>query len=136
MRGKGELSSSSWAALSQSVKADRYRRHRVRFSAWVKTDQATEGAWLWMRGDGPRREAVAFDAMHARLIKGTTTWAQHSIVLNLPEETEILLIGFGLNGRGTAWFGDVVLEIVGENVQTTDVQLPLEPVNLNFEDAT
>jgi hypothetical protein len=133
MRGKD--GSSSWACMSQPVKADHYRGQRVRFSAWVKTCSTSDGVWLWMRGDGSGQRTTAFDNMGTRLIRDTTDWTQYAIVLDIPAETEVLHIGFGLNGSGTAWFDDAALEVVGTDVPTTDRQVPLRPVNLNFEGA-
>jgi hypothetical protein len=43
-----------WAATGGSTDAAHYRGKRVRFSADVRTENASGGAWVWLRVDGPR----------------------------------------------------------------------------------
>ena len=72
------------------------------------------------------------------IIKGTTEWTRDNVVLDVPEESELIAFGILLAGSGTARIADVTLEPVGLDVPTTDTQpkmsLPDEPVNLDFSD--
>src|SRR5262249_30909954 len=65
-----------WATLMQRIRAEDYRGHRVRLSAFIKTKTVLEGAHLWLRADaiGGLR---AFDAMEKRPIRGTVDWRQY-----------------------------------------------------------
>ena len=120
----------------QDVRAEHYADKRVRFSAFVKTEDA-KSAGLWMRVDkGP--SMVAFDNMQDRPLTGTSGWQRYSIVLNVPKDATAVSFGILLVGSGKVWINSGNLEIVSNDVPTTgnadkSNARPLEPVNLDFE---
>jgi hypothetical protein len=124
-----------FGTLMQQFRADHYLGKRVRFSAFVKTDAAQDWAGLWMRvDDGPKQ--IAFDNMQSRPIKGTTDWRKYEVVLDVPPQATGISFGILLSGSGTVWLNNADIEIVSSTVPTTGgetVQMPNEPVNLNFE---
>jgi hypothetical protein len=61
---------------------------------------------------------LAFDNMADRLIRGTTDWEHHEVVLDVLVQAQIAL-GVLLVGEGEAWMSDFNVEIVGPEVQTT-----------------
>ncbi len=82
---------------------------------------------------------LAFDNMRNRKISGTQDWATHSVVLDVAEEAETILFGIFLSLQGQVWMSDVHLDVVGQEVPTTDILaevleeiLPERPVNLEF----
>ncbi len=140
--------------IGQSISAVSYRGKRLRLSAWVRADSvAGDGGGLWMRIDAPTR-TVAFDNMIVtnRAIRGTSSgWAEHAIVLDVPQQAVSITVGSLLAGTGTLRVDDARLEAVDPTVETTAqpqdgppgtdsaatvdaaLRLPATPVNLDFE---
>jgi C-terminal processing protease CtpA/Prc len=112
-----------FGALTQVFRADQYRGKRVRFSAFVKTKDATTGAGLWVRVDG-NGGVLAFDNMSNRYIRGTTDWTKTSIVLDVPTDAVGVAIGLLMPGSGDAWIDDASFEVVGSDVASTNMMPP------------
>jgi hypothetical protein len=126
-----------FGGLAQSFKADYYHGKRLRYSAAVRSVDLENRAALFMRVAGANDNLLAFDNMLHRQITGTSDWTHHSIVLDVAEEAEEIMVGFFLSLKGQIWIGDVRLEVVGKDVPTTDVQAEIVqyfPANLGFED--
>lgn len=68
-----QTSVDGFATLMQRVTAEQYKGKRIRLSGLLKSQDVVGWAGLWMRVD-QRKEAVAFDNMQDRSIKGTTGW--------------------------------------------------------------
>jgi beta-lactamase regulating signal transducer with metallopeptidase domain len=124
-----------FGTLAQGFAADQYLGHRVRLSANVKSDAVEDWAGLWMRVD-QGSTVVAFDNMQRRAIKGTTDWQNYSVVLDVPKDATGISVGALLTRGGTIWINNVKVEIVGEDVQVTNIpahKLPPGPTNLSFD---
>jgi len=137
---------SGFATISQGFQADDYRGKRLRLSGYVKTKDAGQGAWLWMRLDCETQYVL--DNMGDRHITGTRDWKTCDIVLDVPKDAVNICFGVALNGAGQAWFDDLRFEVVGQDVPVTHKptdsdtsSIPLtptkstsaNPVNLDFE---
>jgi hypothetical protein len=142
IRAKPDADPKGFGTYMQMFSAADYRGKRVRFSAYVKTENVENWASLWMRVDGQdsdgagRSRTIAFDNMSNRQIKGTQTWTRHSIVLDV-DAAKATMIGLGLmlSGKGTVWIDDVRFEVVGQDVPVTDMYKELfssGPKNLGF----
>lgn len=108
------------------LNAFNYLGKRVRLSSNIKTANLDNSVQMFMRVDGGPGaglvgKTLAFDDMQNRVIRGTTEWQKYEIVLDIPQETKSVLYGFHLNGSGEAWFSGVNVEIVGNNVPSTDM---------------
>lgn len=108
-----------FATLMQTVDAASYRRKRLRFSAYVKSDKVEKWAGLWLRVDGQPQgtrypKALAFDNMHDRPIRGTNDWTRYEIVLDVHREAHTLSYAVQLSGTGQVWIDDVKVEVVTE----------------------
>jgi len=115
----------------QQFKADSFRGQRLRMTARVKAEAVEQWAGLWMRVDGPEGETLAFDNMQQRPIKGTVDWKSYSIVLDVPEKSQLISAGLLLTGAGKAWIADVKFEEVPRDVASTDLlRVSEEPVPL------
>jgi WD40 repeat protein len=137
---------SGFAQFNQKLRADDYRGKRLRLSGYVKTENAEQGAWLWM-GLNCETEYVLdnMHIIHDRRIKGTRDWRTCDIVLDVPKDALAISIGVGFSGAGQAWFDDLKFEIVGPDVPVTSSttsgsispgsvsNLPAKPLNLDFE---
>ena len=109
----------TFAVMTQAIRAEMYRGERVRWSGWVRhTNVAAGGGALWMRVDGATR-ALAFDNMSDRPILGTSDWHQVSIVLDVPNEAVGITFGVMLTGPGDLIADDLSLEVVGTDVLVT-----------------
>ncbi len=124
----------SYGDLSQGISAMQYRGKRVRLSAMIKTKDA-DSAHLWMRMDGSDRKVLSFYNMDDRPVKGTTDWKRYDIVLDVPQETQVIAYGYFLAGKGEAWADDFKIEAVGDDVPISSFeQFHKVPVNMDFKE--
>ena len=128
----------SFGTVMQEFSAENYLGKRVRMTAFVKADRIAGWAGLWMRVDGVGEEdqALSFDNMQKRPIKGTLGWKKYHIVLDVPENSQSITFGILLSGTGHAWLDEFKFEVVGKDVPvtgTTKPQLPKEPLSPGFE---
>lgn len=131
------LKTGGFGTLMQQFKAGEFRGKRVRLSGDVRANDVKDWAGLWMRVDGPGGEALAFDNMQDRPIKGTTNWTKYEIVLDVPAQAEEIAFGLLLTGRGDTWIDDLRFDVVSRDIpvtgQSSATKLPAAPVNLDFE---
>lgn len=123
--------------LTQFCSVDQYRGHRLRMSAWVKSELSKGSGLVWLRIDGEKwryncSELGYFDNMHRRPINGCTDWQQYFLVVDAPGSSSSMSFGVMHTGKGTLWLDDISFEIVSEDVPLTGV--PPGPSNLNFEE--
>jgi hypothetical protein len=134
--GGVDLSGDNYAVLMQSIMADAFRGRRLRLTASLRTDEADAGT-IWMRIDRAPGGVIGFDNMLHRAVdgalRGTRSWAERSIVLDVPEEATSVHYGFLLQGYGRVRAKGFSLEVVGEDVLTSGRQAYLpKPHNLDF----
>jgi putative CocE/NonD family hydrolase len=135
-----------FGGVAQRILAADFRGQRVRFTGFVRVDDVSEGAGLYMRVDGAA-EATPFDDMQDRQLTGTADWQRLEIVLDVPVDAGLIDLGVLLRGRGTAWADDLDLSVVDGSVPTTGrvipyqtevpiplPELPRSPRNLDLED--
>ncbi|WP_193726017.1 helix-turn-helix domain-containing protein [Anaerosacchariphilus polymeriproducens] len=142
VRIKGEsinINNEDYMTVMQQFKACTYIGKRIRFSAFIKTQEVDTWCGLWMRINDATANILKLDNMQNRPVKGTNDWNYYSVVLDIPECSNIINIGILLNGKGTIWMDHVDIEIVDKSVETTDVdlssELPEKPMNLSLEES-
>ena len=86
----------------------------VELRGFVRTENASEFAALWMREDGESQ--LAFDSMQRLHVNGTTDWKEYSISVPLHPDAKRLFIGFMLAGTGKAWADDLQLLVDGKPI--------------------
>jgi hypothetical protein len=127
-----------FGTLMQTFKAGDFSGKRVRMTGYVRSEDVTDWAGLWMRVDGSQKQPLAFDNMQGRPIKGTTDWTQYQVVLDVPESADEIAFGVLLTGKGNLWLDDLNFELVGKDVPTTGSSMNNDtkkgPANLDFED--
>ncbi|MDZ4850494.1 MAG: M56 family metallopeptidase [Pirellulaceae bacterium] len=106
-------SKNQFGTYTQGVSAKQYLGKRIRWTGMLKTENA-KSAGLWMRIDGDQKEPLGFDNMGDRAVKGTTAWAQHAVILDVPKTASEIYFGFLNSGTGTVWGDAFELTIVGE----------------------
>ena len=138
IQGPNEKDASSFATVMQQINSKNYRNKRVKLSAYLKTEDVVGWAGIWFRIDGKNFNQLKFDNMEDRPIVGTNTWNYYSSVLDVPDEAERLVFGFLLQGPGILWADDFSINVVGNDVKTTDFNseliFPDDPNNLSFTD--
>lgn len=138
MNQTDSLYTEDFATVMQQVSAKNYINQRVRLSAYLKSEAIEGWGGIWLRIDGKDFEQLAFDNMQNRPVTGTNDWNYYSSVLDVPKEAEVLNFGFLLQGKGTLWADDFCLEIVPDDIQTTEFNseqyYPTEPQNLSFSE--
>ncbi|WFR56832.1 AraC family transcriptional regulator [Anaerocolumna sp. AGMB13025] len=138
--GEGiNINNKDYMTVMQQFKASNYVGKRIRFSAFIKTQEVEVLCGLWMRINDSTANILKIDNMQNRPIKGTKEWNYYAVVLDVPTNSNVINIGILLNGKGTVWMDHVNFEIVDKNVETTDVdlssELPDKPVNLSLEES-
>jgi len=129
----------AWRALTQAIRADKYRGKRVRLTGYLKTQNVTVDAGLWLRVDEIAHTA-AFDNMGSRPVKGTTGWTLYSVVLDVPDDAVALAFGALQMGQGQTWIDDLKIETVDPSKVASTMgwmgpdytKDPLEPKNLDL----
>lgn len=127
-----------FGTMMQSFSAKQWRGKRIKLSCFIKTEGVIKcGAWC--RVDNHVGDMLQFDNMENRAIHGTTDWNFYTLVLDVPEESASIHFGVLLIGSGKVWtdsfrFEEVSLDVISTNMLKTDEDLPLEPVNLGFDE--
>ena len=136
-----------FGSFLQTIRADSYRGRRVRLSGYMRTRDVENSARMWMRVDGAETSPIAFDNMANRAVRGDNDWSRYEIVLDVPTVAVQIAYGAILGGQGRLWVDDLMLEVVGADVATTDMHQPAvpfkpgvpsdlsrQPVNAGFEE--
>lgn len=125
---------SSYGVLMQFFDSADYEGRRIRLTARVRPEGVKDFCSLFLRVDR-NREAVAFDNMADRPLRGTGDWRACTIVVDVPRGSDTIFLGLILRGEGKAQLDDVELETVGPKVPLTGpYQLKSGPANLDFEE--
>ncbi|MBV9746028.1 MAG: hypothetical protein JO099_19890 [Acidobacteriia bacterium] len=128
-----------FGTLMQDFKADQYQGKRVRFSAFVRSEDVKDWAGLWMRvdkGTGASMKSLAFDNMQDRPVKGTTGWQNYEVVLDVASDATGVFFGILLSGTGSVWLNSAKIEVVPTTVPVTghSTRTPSDtPQNLDFQ---
>lgn len=128
-----ESDKEDFCALSQSISAHKYAGKRVRFLAWVKSEEVTHHAGLWMKIGGKKGDSLEFDNMSNRPIRGTRGWERYAVVLDVPAEAHTITYGALLAGDGKIFWDAAELEIVKDATPSTNM-IKSTPHNTSFEE--
>lgn len=127
-----------YGTIMQQISSKKYEGKRMRFSAFVKTQDVEGWCGIWFRIDDSLGATVKLDNMQNRAIKGTTEWNQYDCILDIPNSESLLNFGMLLCGKGQAWVDTVQFQEVDKNTPTTDFvpqeMYPDEPLNTSFEE--
>ena len=91
---KANPNPSEFVALAQQIKAETYRGKRLRFSTALRSQDVENRAALFMRISGTNDQLLAFDNMRNRYISGTSDWEHYTIVLDVAEQAEDIVLVF------------------------------------------
>lgn len=96
-----------------------YAGRKITLSGYLKTENVTDGfAGLWMRID----PEVAFNNMQKVGLKGTNDWKKYEVTLNMsPENTQQIVIGALLSGKGKIWVDNLKVSIDGKDIGSAKI---------------
>ncbi|MDT0710604.1 helix-turn-helix transcriptional regulator [Mammaliicoccus sciuri] len=138
LESRNNKKNNGFATMMQQFNAKKYLNKRMKLSAFIKTDKVIESTGLWMRVDNKYEDILQFDNMSNRQIKGTNSWNIYSVVLDIPEQSEVISMGILLNGSGKVWIDNIKFTNVDLNIPSTNMSMERnlldEPINLSFED--
>ena len=112
-------------SLTHSESAETWRGRRVELKAELRTGGVDGWAGLWMRIDGKDGNAIAFDNMQNRPLRGTGSFQWYSVVLDVPADAERVSFGVLLHGPGAVFIRELVFQEVDVDVSVTDLVGPL-----------
>lgn len=124
-----------FGTLMQSCGANEYLGKRIKMTAYVKYDNVSDWAGMWLRVDSRNtKKSLSFDNMQDRPIKGDNDWTKCVIILDVPEESGTLNFGILLSGTGKVWFDNISFEVVDKlkTKPTKENKLNKKPSNLDF----
>src|SRR5207249_2377738 len=104
----------SWCWYGSNNRAPEiFLGHRMRVTAWIKTEKVTGTArlsvWAWT----PQGKLVCVDTPATRMIfKGTTDWKKYEATAEVPATLDHLDPGFNLFGNGRVWIDDFKVELL------------------------
>jgi len=129
-----------FTTLLQSGWLEEFRGKQVKLTMDVKANNIANYVGLFIRADGDSTDQdLAFinSAMADNLITESFDWKEHSLTINVPNETVTLVYGLYMDGAGEIWMDNVQLAVVGEaQLPVTQETLNLSPKNLTFEITT
>jgi hypothetical protein len=121
-----------WTASNYVIR-ETFEGKRIRLTGFLKTENITEGAGMWMRIDGKVRQKgrpLAFDNMGNRLVKGTTDWREYTIELDYDaEHAGQITVGGILMGSGKMWMDKLHISIDGKDIRTAPLKTDMQQNN-------
>jgi hypothetical protein len=115
------------AGLRQAINAAPWWGKRVRFSAWIRTENVEAppggsnmavGAGLFISASDTNTPTLGFR------VTGTTDWEYRELVMDIPRNSVWIPMGLALNGSGQVWLRDLKFEEVSRDVPVTPPNSP------------
>jgi len=101
-----------YGSVAQSVVAAPYAGKVARYSAWLKTRDASENGAVLTILVLANGAVVSQNFMAEAPVKGSKGWTRYTITLPVPGNAERVEIGAMMQGKGSLWLDDVELEFV------------------------
>ena len=106
---------------------------RIQLSGFVRTEDVTGFAAIWMRLDGGAG-SLAFDSLQKLNVQGTTDWKEYAVTVPVHPDGRILYFGFLLSGAGKAWADDLRLLVDGKPIaEAPKVERPTTILDTDHE---
>jgi C-terminal processing protease CtpA/Prc len=107
---------------------------KIEFRGYLRTENVSQFAGLWLREDDENGSSVAFDNMHDKAVKGTHDWTEYSIVLPVRPEARQLVFGALMAGSGKLWVDDLQLLVDGKPIwEAPKMERPKTPADTDHE---
>mgnify|MGYP001025541040 CR=1 FL=1 len=126
----------SFGTMMQQFSAKKYRGDYKRFelSCLIKTDNLKKSAGLWMQIHSETGQLIQSDNTVNRHTYNNREWNHHTIVIDIPKNSEVISFGVILHQTGQVWIKNVSLTEVGYKKELTNLKSNVidSPVNLKF----
>jgi hypothetical protein len=103
-----------FGSIYQQVPALAHRGKRLRFSAWLRTEDArgsaTGGGAVLMMQAMQAGAPLAWNHMKDAPVRGSTDWHRYQLELDVPAAADQVEVGAMLHGPGRLWIDDASLE--------------------------
>ena len=97
-------------ALAQEVAAGGAAGHRLILSGRIRTEQVEGNALLYV-GVAGESMSMGEHTSGPATPSGSTAWKPFEVIVPVPANATKLFIGFGINGKGGAWFDSLALKV-------------------------
>ncbi|MCW3055537.1 MAG: antirepressor regulating drug resistance protein, partial [Chthonomonadales bacterium] len=105
---------SHYGTIMQNFTWPGVKGKRIRYSAYMKTQGAPQGAGLWIVLFGAKNNNHGWN-MTASPIRGTNDWKKVEWVFDVPKDNVGFSCGIDLTGDGKVWVDDIHFDIVDKN---------------------
>ena len=128
-----------FGALLTVFPASQYLGRTIKLSGYIKTENVSDCAALWLRIDGnkfneERIEAINFKNTCENAMTGTNDWQEIEIELYVPIRSKLINFGALMAGTGKIWCDEFKIELSSkQDTNMLDPELQHEPKNLGFE---
>jgi hypothetical protein len=109
--------------LQQYLDATKYRGKRLRLSAFLKSQDVKERAFLAAEVPDPYADMSDF-AKAKPFLEGTTDWKRYETEFTVIPYAKQLEIRVELHGPGRVWVDDLRLEVLGDAGQPYEGEIP------------
>jgi C-terminal processing protease CtpA/Prc len=125
-------SSGGFTTITSAIPID-FAGSRVELRGFLKTEEVSGFAGLWLREDGDEG-SLEFDNMQNQQVKGTHDWTEYSVSLPLDSKAKQLVFGVLSVGAGKTWADDLQLLVDGKPVwDAPKVERPKTILDLDHE---
>lgn len=112
-------------SIKRYIQADKYKGKKVVLKGEIKTVGVSEGAGFFMRIDGAYKgDVLAYDDMSYGKLIGTNDWKEYKVVMFIPVESNKIVYGLKLCGKGDVWARNIELKEASESIETTGLKKP------------
>jgi C-terminal processing protease CtpA/Prc len=88
-----------------------FEGEKLQFSGWLKTENVTGFAQLWLRIDNKKEKLLTLVNYPQNNLKGTTDWKEYINNITIPEDAHTIQFGFLINGTGKVWADDLNIKV-------------------------
>lgn len=106
----------TYGTIAQNASPKQYLGKRIRFSAYLKTENADQGElWIVVSDTNPEKSDGRNADSTGKTIKGTKDWTKFEYEIDIPKTTEGLSFGISSTGKGTVWVDGFQIEVLGDS---------------------
>jgi hypothetical protein len=110
-----------YTLLEQYVDAEQFVAKRVRVTGYVKGNEVSGIAGLFLRTYEPRgiQRVVDLSRLEGMAVTGTSDWRKYEVVMDVPAYSYAISYGLSITGEGEVWLDSLAVEVVGDDVPIT-----------------
>jgi erythromycin esterase len=113
-------------AITIQVPAGFAKGHELRLRGWIRTGSLTGRAILQLEEWRDRAVGAADSAVVVGSGGGSSEWSRHELAIRIPagSDAHSVYLAAAVQGRGTAWFGPLSLELDGKPIAAIPSVVP------------